>query len=166
LGGSLFGFGASVSWDGKGQRRVVKDLVRDLEVRRALSSEIEYEHEEYLNASIIQIRDRIGEAVAELRRGSEAEVRLAVLRNACNEYLDATPNPTAVMGIRPEFEQALQVLREKFRNGLLPFARGFRGVPEAAEMAMMIPERPKALGASVLGDEIGMIHVDPPEGLK
>lgn len=79
---------------------------------RVLSWQIEGEGEEYVNSSILRIRDDLSEALRRLPKGSASTANVRSMRDACNRYLQATPGPNGWQPLRPEFEEALWLWRQ------------------------------------------------------
>jgi hypothetical protein len=82
--------GGGLSWSPRTrEREVVRDLVIELQERRALFAEVEQEDEVHLNASIKEIRGMLTRALKGLVDLSEAYRLIEHLRAVCNTYLSS-----------------------------------------------------------------------------
>lgn len=72
------------------ERKIVKDVLVFLEDRRALYSEYAFEIEAQVNASVLEIRQQLTNAIQQLPDGSNAIPHLRAMRSACREYLNST----------------------------------------------------------------------------
>lgn len=96
--------GGGLGWTTQsGEYDVARDLFRDVGARRVLSWPIEGEGEEYVNQSVLNIRTELTSALKRLPDGSASAPNIRSMRDACNEYLQATPGPKGYQGLRPHF---------------------------------------------------------------
>jgi hypothetical protein len=96
---SLPGIGGGLGWTTEpGEYEVVRDLFGGVGGLRVLSFPFEDEGEEYVNESILNIRDELTSALKRLPAGSASAPNIRSMRDACNEYLQATPGPEAIEG--------------------------------------------------------------------
>jgi hypothetical protein len=122
---SLPAVGGGVGWSTEpGEYEVVKDLFVDMGALRVLSFPIEMEGEEYVNQSILNIRDALTSTLKRLPVGSASEPNIRSMRDACNDYLQTTPGPDGYHGLRPHFEDALWRWRELVYEDVKALAHG------------------------------------------
>ena len=150
--------GGGLSWGGGVKEKdVVRDLIVQLEGQRALHGLAESEREAQVNESILWIRDRLSEALVKLADGSEASGLVAHLRERCNDYLTAVPDPLGPgHPLGPAAMEALKQLREAFRVTLAYLGRE-GGVDRAGSLAARIPE-----GGIGFAGPSRTIYVEPP----
>jgi uncharacterized protein DUF6650 len=136
---SLPVIGGGISWSKKrGDREVTRDLVIDLQGRRVLFQPAQL-NEEWVNESILWIRQRLSEALKQLADGSVAYRLIAQLRDACNSYLTVACDPRPGPGfLRPHLQVALDELREGFRV-ILQFFGEEGDLRQATDLAREIP---------------------------
>jgi hypothetical protein len=131
--------GGGISWSRRrGEKGVTRDLVIDLQPRRVLTQAAQI-NEEWVNKSILSIRERLSEALKQLADGSPAFRLIAQLRDACNSYLTVASDPRPGRGpLRPHVRDALDELRESFRVTLL-FLGEKGDLGQATDLAREIP---------------------------
>jgi hypothetical protein len=136
---SLPVLGGGISWSKKrGEKAVTRDLVIDLQERRVLFQPAQL-HEEWVNQSILWIRERLSEALKQLADGSVVYRLIAQLRDACNGYLTTASDPRPGPGrLRPHLQVALDELRESFRV-TLQFLGEKGDLLQATDLAREIP---------------------------
>src|SRR4051794_29045486 len=111
--GSLPVVGGGLGWSTKpGEREVMDHLFGGVGGLRVLSFPMEDEGEEYVNQSILNIRDELTTALRQLPKGSASAPNVRSMRDACNAYLQATPGPQGYQELRPHFEDALWQWRQ------------------------------------------------------
>src|SRR4051794_7457299 len=92
--GSLPVVGGGAGWTTEpGEYDVARDLFGEVGGLRVLSWSIEGEGEEYVNQSILNIRNELSAALKRLPEGSASAANIRSMRDACNEYLQSTPGP-------------------------------------------------------------------------
>jgi len=130
--------GGGLSWVSKtSEKEEIRRLVIDLGGRRALTGLADAEDEGHVGASILWIRGRLSEALHHLVDGSDATRLMEQLRESCNEYLTAVPDPPSsgeFRMLRPHALVALRQLRETFRVTLAYVGRE-GGLKPATDLA-------------------------------
>jgi hypothetical protein len=117
--------GGGIGWITEpGEFDVVRDLFSDLGGLRVLAFAMEAEGEEYVNQSILNIRDELSAALKRLPDGSASTANLRSMRMACNQYLGATPGPQGYQPLRPHFEDALWRWRQTIYEDVKALAYG------------------------------------------
>jgi hypothetical protein len=117
--------GGGLGWTREpGEYEVIRDLFGSVGGLRVLSFPIEHEGEEYVNQSILNIRDELTEALKRLPRGSASAPNVRSMRDACNAYLQATPGPRGYEQLRPHFEDALWRWRQTVYEDVKSIAYG------------------------------------------
>lgn len=108
--------GGGASWrSSTDEREVVRNLAISFGERRALTAALDCEDEEFVNASILEVRKMLTDALRDLQDGSEASRLLTKLRDACNKFLTDV-GPAQMTGtLRPAVVSSLVELRESFR---------------------------------------------------
>jgi hypothetical protein len=151
-----------VQWEYRtGERQALEQLVAFLSARRALSASYEWEDEDHLNQSVIEIRGVLNSTLAASAHGSETYRLVEGLQDLCNEFLNAVGRPrTGKTGLRQHTQQALQKLRESFRVKLAYIGKE-GGIAAALELAAKIPTAMSPDGP--LGKMQRVIYVDPPD---
>jgi hypothetical protein len=120
---SLTGGGAG--WTRKPHEyEVMHELFSEAGGLRVLSWAIEGEGEEYVNQSILNIRDLLAQALKKLPEGAASIPNVRSMRDACNAYLQATPGPVGYQGMRPHFEEALWLWRQTVYEDVQAIAWG------------------------------------------
>ena len=89
-----------------------------------LSWPIEEEGEEYVNQSILNMKDELTSALKRLPDDSASRPNIRSMRDACNAYLQATPGPQGYQRLRPHFEAALWRWRETVYEDVKAIAYG------------------------------------------
>lgn len=122
---SLPAIGGGLGWSTeRGEYEVARDLFGDVGGLRVLSFPIEMEGEEYVNQSILNIRNELTSALKRLPDGSASATNIRSMRDACNDYLQATPGPKGYQGLRPHFEEALWRWRQTVYEDVKAIAHG------------------------------------------
>jgi hypothetical protein len=123
--GSLPVIGGGVGWTTEpGEYEVAHDLFSDVGGLRVISWSIEGEGEEYVNQSILNIRNELSSALKRLPEGCASAANIRSMRAACNTYLQATPGPQGFQGLRPHFQQALWRWRQTVYEDVRAIAYG------------------------------------------
>ena len=107
-----------------GEYEVAQDLFTEFGALRVLSFPIEAEGEVYVNESILNVRNELTAALKRLPDGSASAPNIRGMRDACNEYLQATPAPEGYYGMRPHAEKALRRWREFVYEDVHAIAHG------------------------------------------
>jgi hypothetical protein len=122
---SLPVIGGGLGWTTEpGEYEVVRDLFGEVGALRVLSFPMEGEGEEYVNHSILNIRNELTSALKRLPDRSASGPNIRSMRDACNKYLQATPGPEGYRGLRPHFEEALWLWRETVYEDVKSIAYG------------------------------------------
>ena len=124
---------------GASERDRVLDLLDQMEEKKVLYAHYDAEYEGYVNDAVLLVRGFLTGALRQLGRRAAARPLVRNMRDACNRYLVAAPDPVyePFTQLRPEFRQALKELRESFRISLLALAAEYR-LPEAKAFAQRI----------------------------
>jgi hypothetical protein len=131
--------GGGLSWSpGSSEKEAVRDLVIELQARRALFEDVEREDEAYLNTSIREIRTMLTRTLKRLVDLSEAYRLVEHLRAACNTYLSLARDPLQGFAPRHHFQVALQALRESFRV-TLGYIGEMGDLKQATDLSRKIP---------------------------
>lgn len=154
--------GGGLGWERvPSDRDVIERLAIRLGERGALSAPYEWEDEEYLNRSVIEIRSMLTDALSVLEPGGGPFRMVEQLRAGCGTFLRKSRHPRRdATGLRPEVAAALAKLRESFRV-TFAYAAVAGGIDVAAELARAIPEE---LSAGPLGQVQRELDVPPPGG--
>lgn len=122
---SLPVIGGGLGWSTEpGEYEVARDLFGDVGGLRVLSFPIEMEGEEYVNLSILNIRNELTSALKRLPNRSASATNIRSMRDACNDYLQAAPGPKGYQGLRPHFEEALWRWRQTVYEDVKAIAYG------------------------------------------
>jgi hypothetical protein len=141
VSGSMTGGG--LGWTRKpGEFEVMHDLFSDVGGLRVLSYPFEEEGEEYVNRSILRIRDQLSDALKRLPKGSECIPNVRSMRNACNAHLQATPGPEGHYQLRPRFQKSLARWRETVYEDIKAIAYGL-DLEEAKHLMRDMQPRPR-----------------------
>lgn len=117
--------GLGVGWTRQpGEFEVMHDLFSGVGGLRVLSFPFEAEGEEYVNESILRIREQLSEALKRLPKGSESIPNVRSMREASNAYLQATPGPNGWQPLRPHFREALSRWRQTVYEDIKSIAYG------------------------------------------
>lgn len=119
---SLTGFSTpvfGVSWNPPAdERETVRQFIVFLEDRRVLFNPYDIEMPEYVDRSIIEIRQHLTELLGTLDENSKACEHIRAMRAACRKFLDKTTKthltPRFFRGENMEFFSALGELRAIF----------------------------------------------------
>jgi hypothetical protein len=142
---------------------VLEHLVTELAAKRALSKAYEWEDEDYLNASVLEIRGFLTDALHGLRPGELPYRLVEQLRSDCNTFLTTVGRPRqGVSGLREHVTEALTRLRESFRVKLAFLAKEGQ-LPVAGELAAAIPDHMSPEGP--IGRTIGKGYLPPPKAM-
>jgi hypothetical protein len=131
--------------------------------REVLSAQLDAEYEGHVNQSVVNHhRNWLDDAMVALPVGSGSYASFSAMREACNEYLRATPDPIAepFTHLRPHFRKALQRLRAEFRLDLSNLAHAL-DLDEARAVARRIPSNTRAF-PQVSPGPVRTIYVAPP----
>lgn len=107
-----------------GEYEVMHELFSDVGGLRVLSFPFEDEGEEYVNLSILNIRNALSTALKQLPKGSASAPNVRSMRDACNAYLQAAPDPQGYQELRPHFEDALWRWRQTVYEDVKSIAYG------------------------------------------
>lgn len=84
--------GVGASWETpKDDKEIVRSVIHFLEDRRVLYRPEHLEVENHVIQSVIQIRQKLTEAISKLPENSRAIPHLKAMRAACREFLDNPP---------------------------------------------------------------------------
>jgi hypothetical protein len=131
--------------------------------REVLSRNLDNEYEGLVNDSVLKIRGWLDEALTALPEGSGSYASISAMREACNEYLRATPDPIrqGFTHLRPHFREALQRLRDSVRLELQNVAHAL-DLDEARTLARRIPTEIQAFPQVSPGPERER-YIPPPD---
>jgi hypothetical protein len=117
--------GGGLGWtQAPGESEVMHDLFSDVGGLRVLQYPFEAEGEEYVNQSVLNIRKELSTALKRLPKGSASTANVRSMRDACNEYLQATPGPEGWQQLRPHFREALSRWRQTVYEDIKAIAYG------------------------------------------
>lgn len=117
--------GGGVGWTRKpGEFEVMHELFSEVGGLRVLSYPFEAEGEEYVNRSILRIRDQLSDALKRLPEGAESIPNVRSMRNACNAHLQATPAPQGYHQLSPPFQRSLLRWRQTVYEDIKAIAFG------------------------------------------
>jgi hypothetical protein len=119
--------GGGLGWTREpGEVEVMSDLFGTVGGLRVLSWPIEDEGEAYVNQSILKVRDELTSALKRLPRQASSTPSVRSMREACNSYLQAAPDPDGYQPLRPHFERALRRWRETVYEDVKSIAYGLK----------------------------------------
>lgn len=155
--------GVGVSWKAPElERKVIRDLLTQLEDRRALYTNNEREGGAYVSQSIIKIREMLTASLLRLDEGSPAIPPIRMMRAACRQFLE-TPSGSKYERFHDlehaaQFYSELGKLRSIFGQNLAVLSVLY-DLKLEAELASILPPEPtedeaeedRKLRKSVLG---------------
>jgi hypothetical protein len=116
--------GGSLTWQtAPGERAVVRQLFISMGGLRVFSFPLEAEGEQYANDSILSVRNQLTAALQQLPEGSASTPNIREMRRACNDYLQAVPDPQS-WPMRPPAAAALSTLRQTMIEDIKSMAFG------------------------------------------
>jgi hypothetical protein len=123
----------------------MRKLIIDMQGKRVFSTWLDAEYEGMVNDSIVEIRGMLSEGLKAMPEGSGSYASVSAMREACNEYLQATPDPIqqGLTHLRPHFRRALQRWRDTVKLELQSIAHAL-DLDEARTLARSIPTEVKA----------------------
>jgi hypothetical protein len=155
--------GVGLSWKAPElERKVIRDLITQLEDRRALYTNNEREGGSYVSQSVIRIREMLTEALIRLDEQSPAVTPIRMMRAACRQFLETPPGSKYErfhsLEHAAEFYSELGKLRSIFGQNLAVLSVLY-DLKLEAELASILPPEPdeseveedKRLRKSVLG---------------
>jgi hypothetical protein len=153
-------------WDqDRSELEVMRDLIIELGGKRVFIDSLDSEYEAFVNDSIIEVREFLTTALKTMPEGSHSYASVSAMRGACNEYLDAAPDPirASFTHLRPHFRLALQRWRDTVQLELQSIGHAL-DLDEARTLARRIPHETVAFPQHPPGEE-REIYIPPPDDL-
>jgi hypothetical protein len=144
-----------VSWQVKpSDVDVIREMVEEMSERRLLAAHLDAENEAFVNASVLELRGRLTEALKKLTKSTPLYESVARMRVACNDYLTEASDPISApfTHLRPHFRDALLKLRSVAQDELTLLGTKLK-LDSAQQLAARIPDEVFALPQIAPGPE-------------